>query len=311
MRVEVSAAGRWGLPSVFLAQVAVFGSAVCLLDLAADRPAGARPAVIFFAVAAILFASMAALMRYGSRRTVAATLFGMGFLAPAYLGGLVAVHFTGAGLSDPGWYPVARAVTLAAAAVAYLASLCLIGARRTPSPAPRMALLLMRHLPLVAVSVTLLNFVAIHQADLLAAEAARANPGEYANGDFYLDGAPATAWTHGAILGIAGVVALVLAGIARRRGVSAPLLVGLGVAGLPYLFLLLAAPFVLSGASGEPVPQVLADGPGWYLPAIATQVSLAGIAYAVIMALMVRAGSRQPARPWRVSATRVPKDGRW
>ncbi|WP_155361245.1 hypothetical protein [Acrocarpospora macrocephala] len=85
--------------------------------------------------------------------------------------------------------------------------------------------------------------------------------------------------------------------------------------GRPSLFLLLAAPmaspFVLSGASGEPVPQVLADGPGWYLPAIATQVSLAGIAYAVIMALMVRAGSCQPARPWRVSATRVPKDGRW
>ncbi|GES23127.1 hypothetical protein Aple_060260 [Acrocarpospora pleiomorpha] len=286
---------------MFLGQVAVFGSAVCLLDLASARSADARLAVIFFAVAAILFASMAALMRYGSRRAVAAALFGMGFLAPAYLGGLAAVHFTGAGPSDPGWYPVARAVTLAAAAVAYLTSLCLLGARRTPSPAPRTALLLMRHLPLVAVSVTLLNFVAIGQADLLAAEAVRANPGEYANGDFYLDGVPAAAWTHGAILGVAGVVALVLAGIARRRGVSAPLLVGVGVAGPVYLFLLLAAamasPFVLSGASGEPVPQVLADGPGWYLPAIATQVSLAGLAYAVIMALMVNAGSCQPARP--------------
>ncbi|MER7500902.1 hypothetical protein AB0L05_04475 [Nonomuraea pusilla] len=343
MPIEASTVGRKGWLVVLPGQVAAFGSAVCLIDLAAIRSvterlqrslgelgrtdsteltkdvarygevamAGTRPVMLFFAITTILFASVVVPLWRGSRHGVAVGLFGMGFLAPAYLAGLFAVSLMEVdlhsvlssgvfeGLSNPDWYPRGRAAVLGAAAMACVASLCLLARPATTrwqaSPAPRMALLLMSHLPLVAASVTVLNFVAIDQTRRLAAERVRtSSQDEYAGaGEFYLAQAFATAWRYAPLLAVAGVIALVLTVLVRRYGVTAPLLVGLGVVGLPLLFLLLlvslATPFVLSGAGGEPVPEVLGTGPNWYPPAIFTQVSLAALAYVVTVALMLRA----------------------
>jgi hypothetical protein len=166
----------------------------------------------------------------------------------------------------------------------------------------------MAHLPLTGVNVTVLNFVAIDQARRLAAETVRtSDEGEYASmdmGEFYMGQATGTAWTYAVLLAVAGAIALVMTWIARRHGVTAPLLAGLVVFAIPFLFLLLMVtlgmPFWLSGATGEPVPEVLGDGPPWYLAAITTQTSLAAVAYIAGVALMLRGGGvRRPGHPVR------------
>ncbi|MFC7647677.1 hypothetical protein ACFQX6_49670 [Streptosporangium lutulentum] len=117
---------------------------------------------------------------------------------------------------------------------------------------------------------------------------------------FYLDQATETAWTYAALLAVAGAITLVLTWTARRHGVTAPLLAGLGVFGIPFFLLLLMVtmgmPFWLSGATGEPVPLAIGDGPPWYLPALVTQTSLAAVAYVASVALMLRGRGRHPAR---------------
>jgi hypothetical protein len=156
----------------------------------------------------------------------------------------------------------------------------------------------MAHLPLTGVNVTVLNFVAIDQARRLAAETMRtSDKGEYGSmsvGEFYMRQAAETAWTYAVLLAVAGAIVLVMTWTARRHGVTAPLQAGLVVFALPFLFLLLMVtmgmPFWLSGATGEPVPEVLGDGPPWYLTAITTQTSLAAVAYIAGVALMFWGG---------------------
>ncbi|WP_285777334.1 hypothetical protein [Microtetraspora sp. NBRC 13810] len=286
--------------------------------------AGTRPALLFFTAATALLTCVAVPLWRGSApaaspggaagRGVAAGLLGVGFLTPVYLAGLLAVSSVEAyptlswevaeDLLDaaiPGWYGHARAALLGVAAVTYPAAVCLLARPAATGwrarPAPGTALLLLRLLPLSGAVVTVLNLVAIGQARRQAEETFRRDPDHYTGaGEFYLDQATRTTWTYALALAVAGAGALALAGLARRHGVTAPLLVALGVAGPPLLFLWLllagGTPFVLGGASGEPVPVVAGDGPPWYLPAILTQTSLAALAYVVSVALILRAAGR-------------------
>lgn len=183
------------------------------------------------------------------------------------------------------WYAAARAALLGAAAMAYLISLYLLvrstAAGWRATPVPRTTPLMLLHLPLTGVHVTVLTFVAIGQASRIAQEEVRAAArGKLFSGAhlFYLENAAELAWTYAVLFTVAGTIALALAVIAWRAGDHPALAAALGVAGLPFLLLLLVVsagtPFMLSGAADEPVPSILGSGPDWYFPAILTQTAL-------------------------------------
>jgi hypothetical protein len=281
---------------------------------------GTGPITLFFLIATVVFALATVLLWRVSRRAVAAGLLVMGVLTPPYLIGLVVVSTTDLqsnaydyvsieavdflSSSIPDWHTPARTAVLGAAAMAYVTSLFMLARPATTKwravPVPRMVPLLMRHLPLAGLTVTVLSFVAIVQANQIAHEAVRTSKDEYyaGVGTNYLEQAIRIAGTYGVVLAVAGVIALVLAAMWRRSGISAPLLVVQGVVGLPLLLLLLVVslgtPFQLSGAADEPFPEVLGSGPIWYLPAILTQTSLAAVAYIASVVMLIR-GARSSA----------------
>lgn len=277
-----------------------------------------RPVAILFLIATMCFVPVAALLWRGSRRATASGLLLMGAFTPPYLGILVAISLSDLGSRLHGmpaesgdvlkplildWYTPARAATLGAAAMAWLMSAFLLarpsGTGRRAMRAPWRIPLLMAHLPLAGVNVTVLNFIAIHQAGRIAREEVRRAPADqYAGvGDVYLEQATRIAWHYAVLLVIAGVIALALAGLAWRGGVSPPLLFAQGLAGLPFLLLLLVVsagtPLMLSGAGDEPFPEVLGSGPTWYLPAIITQTSLGAVAYLASVVLLIRGSAKE------------------
>ncbi|WP_248961832.1 hypothetical protein [Sphaerisporangium perillae] len=294
-----------------------------LAGYAEHAAAGGRPAVYFFLVATGLFTCVTALLWRGSRRGKAAGLLLAGMLTPPYLGGLTALALTGPPadasvarspeardfleLAVPDWYTPAHAAVLGAAAMAHLVTVFLLTRPATtgwrPAPVSRAARTILVHLPLAGANVAVLNFVAIGQAERMARETVRGPDGEqYAGvGEFYMEQATKVAWNFAVLFAAAAAVTLVLAAVARRAGVSAPLLVAHGVAGLPYLLLLVAAapasPFMLSGASGEPVPEVLHSGPAWYMPAVVTLTSLAAVAFIAGQVLLIRGTAGRKGKP--------------
>ncbi|GIH78461.1 hypothetical protein [Planobispora longispora] len=284
----------------------------------------------FFMMAAVLFVNVAAPLWHGSPRAVAAALLFLGLTGPLYLtvlAGMVVTDVEGDlrnGLWSPtgdipapapGWYAPGRAATLGAAAMAYLMSVVLLtrAVAWRPAPAPRMAPLILSQLPLLGLTIPVLDFVAIGQAGPLADGEVRAAPDYYADGKFYLENAAGFAWTHTALFAVAGVVALMLALLIRRFGVSPALLAVQGAAGFLFLLLLLAVsvatPFSLSGAADEPVSPVLGSGPDWYLPAVLTQTVLCAVAYTTTVVWQITflrrgpAGGSRSARPLDVRRT--------
>ncbi|MFC6082034.1 hypothetical protein [Sphaerisporangium aureirubrum] len=317
---------RKGLLAVVPGQVLVAGVVVALLDRAAVGalpegmpdgeigPVWTRPATLFFGVVAVLFAAVVGALWRGSARGVAVGLAGMGVLTPVYLGGLVVVALMETHVYDgfsvderyfPHWYPPGRAAVLGAAGMAYLVSVVTVvrglGGRGHGGRPSRLVAVILGHLPLVGVNITILDLVAAGQAGPIAREEVRAAPaGEYAGvGDYYLGRLGEPIAMYALLFGLAGVIALVLAGIVWRAGVSTPLLVVHGVMGIPLLVLLLMTsaltPFALSGAGGEPFPEVLASGPGWYLPAVLTHTTLGAAVYVASVVLMIRAMGRATA----------------
>jgi hypothetical protein len=294
-------------------QVALFGLAVSLLDRAAlgsvleSGMAQPNSASLYFLTATALFIPATVLFRRGSPRAATAGLLLIGLLTPPYLTLLIFQS-----LSDPpwdllgdalpptmDWYAAARAALLGAAAMAYLISLYLLvrstAAGWRATPVPRTTPLMLLHLPLTGVHVTVLTFVAIGQASRIAQEEVRAAArGKLFSGAhlFYLENAAELAWTYAVLFTVAGTIALALAVIAWRAGDHPALAAALGVAGLPFLLLLLVVsagtPFMLSGAADEAVPPILGSGPDWYFPAILTQTALGAVAYVASVVALIK-----------------------
>ncbi|MFC4533971.1 hypothetical protein [Sphaerisporangium dianthi] len=288
-----------------------------LARYAEQATADTRPVLYFFLLATGLFTGVCVLLWRASPRATAAGLMLFGALTPPYLAGLAFVALTDlttelwAGRSSEagdllenamhGWYAPAHAAVLGAAAMAYVVTVFTLArpattGRRT-TPAPWAAQVIMLQLPLAGAIVAVLNFVAIGEAGRAAREIASGpRAAEYAGaGDSYIGPVTGAAWTYAALFAAAGAVMLVLAAIAWRTGLSAPLLVAHGVAWPAYLLLLVAAsaasPFILSGAGGEPFPEVLHSGPAWYPPAIVTLSSIAAVAAIAVQVMLVRSSA--------------------
>ncbi|MEO3810247.1 hypothetical protein ABGB17_14700 [Sphaerisporangium sp. B11E5] len=308
-------------PFAIPGQVAFAGLVVYLLTRSAidSLPPGAREAaygggaaraIVPFLVLTVLFWPVALLLRRGSDRAVTGGLLLMGVLTLPYLGMLAQTGLAGehslsrhGDLPVPEWYVPARAAAAGGAAVVYVVSLHLFARPTTlrPRPAPWPVPPILAHLSLIGLSVTGLGFVAVSQAGPIARERERADgEGHYAAWGFYLDQAAATARGYAVMFALVAVAAPALAAVTWRFGVSAPLLAGLGVLTPPFLVLMIAmsaaTPFTLSGASGEPVPDVLSSGPEWYQPAVVTHSVLGATAYVAILALLLRGAPHTGAR---------------
>nr|BFE83982.1 hypothetical protein GCM10020093_065830 [Planobispora longispora] len=283
----------------------------------------------FFMMAAVLFVNVAAPLWHGSPRAVAAALLFLGLTGPLYLtvlAGMVVTDVEG-DLRNGLWSPTGdipapppagtprprRDAGRRGHGVPDERGPADQGRGMAAGAAPRMAPLILSQLPLLGLTIPVLDFVAIGQAGPLADGEVRAAPDYYADGKFYLENAAGFAWTHTALFAVAGVVALMLALLIRRFGVSPALLAVQGAAGFLFLLLLLAVsvatPFSLSGAADEPVSPVLGSGPDWYLPAVLTQTVLCAVAYTTTVVWQITflrrgpAGGSRSARPLDVRRT--------